>query len=85
MNIDNLKVTSTFKDDIKNHKEFCQIQLRKYLEGNIGYVTFLNDDTLVANIENDKYYIMNVGSETLLDMVSGKDVDRAIDRIKSLS
>lgn len=56
MNIDNLKVTSTFKDDIKNHKDFCQIQMRKYLEGNIGYVTFLNDDTLVANIENDKYY-----------------------------
>lgn len=51
-----------------------------------GHVMGLKDRFLVyPDIENDKYYIMNVGSETLLDMVSGKDVDKAIDRIKSLS
>lgn len=59
MNIEKLKVTQTFKNDIKNHKDFSQIHLRKYLEGNIGYVTFLNNNTLVANIENDKYYKNN--------------------------
>ena len=55
MNIDNIKVTNNFKNDIINHKEFCRIQIDKYMEGNIGYVTFLNNNALVANIENDKY------------------------------
>lgn len=56
MNINKLQVNNKFKDDIINHTEFNKIQLPKHLDGIIGYVTFLNTNTLVANVENKKYY-----------------------------
>lgn len=62
MNISKLQVKKTYLNDIINHKNFNEIQLPKYLEGNVGYVTFLNKNTLVANIENEKYF---VGSKTV--------------------
>ena len=56
MNLDSIKVKLDVNNDIINHTLFNHIDLPKDFRGNTGYISFLNKNTFIVNVENDYYY-----------------------------